>query len=67
MPEDSKFYFLSRGERAVFAEIYFPKKVVYQGTIFDALKDGLNEEEVKTYLKRITPKLLIELKDYHNL
>ena len=67
MPEQKDIYLLSRGERGVFAEIYFPKKGVYQGTIFDALKDGLDEEKVKIYLQESVPALLEELKDYYNL
>lgn len=67
MPDQDNLYRLSRGERAVFSEIYFPKKGVYQGTIFDALEKGLDEEEVKVYLREEVKYLLAELKDYHNL
>lgn len=69
MANQDNVYLLSRGERAVLAKIYLPKKGIYHGTIFDALKDGLDEEKVKKYLRKGVEKLnlLEELKDYHNL
>jgi len=60
-------YVFTRAERPVFAEIYFPKKVAYQGTIFTALEDGLKKEVVKGYLKENAAKLLDELGGYPDL
>lgn len=57
-------YKFTRGERGVFAEVYFPKKVEFQGTIFNALKEGYNEETVKGKLKQAAEALLTELADY---
>lgn len=67
MEKEKSVYFLSRGERGVSCKIYFPKKIAYQGTIFKGLEDGLEEEKVKSSLKRDLPELLVELKDYPNL
>ena len=69
MPEPRVLYVFSRGERGIYEEIYFPKKVVYQGAVFDALKDGLDAEKVRSYLSdpENLPALLQELKDYRGL
>ena len=57
-------YLFSRGERGVFAEVYFPKKVELQGTIFRALEKGYKEKTVKASLKRNLSALLADLADY---
>ena len=57
-------YVFFRGERGVFAEVYFPKKVAFQGTIFTALEEGHEEENVKIYLKKKVNTLLKELAEY---
>ena len=57
-------YVFTRAEYPVFSEIYFPKKISYQGTIFKALERGLNERIVKAYLKKNATHLLEELKGY---
>jgi len=67
MAKEKDIYLLSRGERGVSCKIYFPKKIAYQGTIFNGLEDGLDESKVKDYLFRNLPRLLVELKDYPNL
>lgn len=51
-------YEFEPGKRSIFAEIYFPKKVAYQGAIFEALEGGLNEEYVRTELVRLSQLLL---------
>lgn len=43
-------YEFSPGRRSILAEIYFPKKVTYQGPIFKALRDGLREGVVRAQL-----------------
>lgn len=48
----------------LFAEFYFPKRVVYQSEIVEALKDGVEEREVKKYLKTYARDLLKELAVY---
>jgi hypothetical protein len=60
---DPKYVF-SRGERGVFAEIYFPKKAEFQGTIFRALQDGYKEATVKTSLERNLSALVADFADY---
>lgn len=57
-------YVFSRGERGIFAEVYFPKKVAFQGTIFTALEKGYDEKVVKRYFKRKIDVLLAELAEY---
>lgn len=57
-------YLFTRGQRGIFSEVYFPKKVAYQGTIFTALEEGHDEGVVKTYLEDNARSLLIELADY---
>jgi len=67
MPNSHITYAYTRGERGIFAEIYFPKKVVYQSAIFNALRDGHKPKVVKDYLDRHVQELLAELKDYKGL
>lgn len=64
MPKSETRYVYRRGQRGIFAEIYFPRRVAAQGTIFNALADGYREEAVKTYLKSNIQELLEELQDY---
>lgn len=66
MPTE-KTYFFHPNERGLFIEIYFPKKVVYQGPIFNILKAGQNERGVKDALKENAAPLLLELGDYRYL
>lgn len=67
MPDPKVLYVFTRGERGIFEEIYFPKKAIYQGTVFDTLKDGLKVEVVRKYLSDNVEGLLQELKDYRGL
>lgn len=60
-------YAYTRGERGIFTEVYFPKKVVYQSAVFEALKDGHKPSVVKNYLNRHVQVLLEELRDYKDL
>ena len=66
MPETALTY-LRRGQRGIFAEVYFPRRVAAQGTIFTALKEGYQEAWVKDYLRLNVPALLQELQDYRHL
>ena len=59
--------YLQRGQRGIFAEVYFPRRVAAQGTIFDALQDGYSETLVKQYLMDNTDALLQELQDYQHV
>jgi hypothetical protein len=52
-------YEFEPGKRSIFAEIYFPKKVAYQGAIFEALSNGLDEERVRIRLVKLA-RLLLE-------
>lgn len=67
MADKKTRYVVARSERAIFAEIYFPKRAAYQGAIFDALRYGYDEDKVKLYLHENAEALLEELKDYHAL
>ena len=60
-------YPFSISERILFWEIYFPKRAAYYGAIFDALREGYNEEDVKSYLQEDAAKLLDELQNYPGL
>lgn len=53
--------YLQGGQRGVFAEVYFPRRVAAQGTIFNALERGHNEAWVKRYLAINVDVLLQEL------
>jgi len=67
MPEPATTYAYQRGERGIFAEIYFPRRVAAQGTIFKALQEGYSEDIVKTYLEHNVEALLEELRDYRQI
>lgn len=60
-------YVFRRGERGIFAEVYFPKKVVHQGEIFRALREGLEESTTKDYLEQYVIEILQELSAYSEL
>ncbi len=64
MSKPATTYVYHRGQRGIFAEIYFPRRIAAQGTIFTALEGGYKEEVVKTYLKDNIDELLEELRDY---
>ncbi len=51
-------YEFEPGKRSIFTEIYFPKKVAYQGAIFEALSNGLDEERVRMRLIKLAQLLL---------
>lgn len=53
--------YLQQGQRGIFAEVYFPKRIAAQGTIFTALEEGHDEAKVKDYLQRNVDLLLQEL------
>lgn len=57
-------YKFTRGQRGIFAEVYFPKKVVYQGEIFEALEDGLKEKLVREHLTINLRSILEEMAEY---
>lgn len=67
MPAPETMYVFTPAERAIYAEIYFPKKVVYQPAIFYALRYGHDEKIVRTYLRDNVEALLTELKEYRQL
>ena len=67
MPNFEKVYFFNSSERALFVEIYFPKRAAYYGTIFDALKDGYNESVVKRYLRENVEALINEFQVFPDL
>lgn len=67
MPELEKSYFFHSSERGLLVEIYFPKRAVYYGTIFDALHKGYDENIVKRYLQDNVKKLINEFKVFPDL
>lgn len=60
-------YVLSSSDSGMFAEIYFPKRSAYQGAIFDALRNGFFEKEVKEYLSANAADLIEELRDWSEI
>jgi hypothetical protein len=57
-------YILSSSDSGTSAEIYFPKRAAYQGAIFDAVRTGFYEQEVKGYLALNAAELIEELRDW---
>ncbi|HEV8666547.1 MAG TPA: hypothetical protein VN665_01720 [Candidatus Paceibacterota bacterium] len=43
-------YVFDPGDRSILAEIFLPKRISLQGTLYQTLEDGLNYSEVKKYL-----------------
>ncbi|MBI1866353.1 MAG: hypothetical protein HYS02_01135, partial [Candidatus Staskawiczbacteria bacterium] len=60
----AKTYLYTLRHPGVFAEFYFPKRVVYQSEIIEALKDGVEEKEVKEYLIKYAREFPKELTAY---
>lgn len=67
MGEASPMYIFTRGERCIFAEIYFPYRAAYQGAIFDALRYGRDAKRVRGYMNTELLSILRELQAYPNL
>ena len=67
MPEPVINYVYRRGQHGIFSEIYFPRRVAAQGTIFTTLQEGHEESIVKEYLRVHAEKLLEELKAYQQI
>ncbi|RJQ36867.1 hypothetical protein C4552_03195 [Candidatus Parcubacteria bacterium] len=63
----SPSYLFTRSQQSIFAEVLFPKKVVYQREIYGALENGLSEEKVKDYLQEDINALMREMRDYRHL
>jgi hypothetical protein len=63
LPQQVSYQF-TPGRRSVLAEIYFPRRIATQGTIYDALADGLNIQLVRSYLRQHTPQIMDELAAY---
>lgn len=67
MPELVVTYVYRRGQHGIFSEVYFPRRVAAQGTIFTALQEGHEENIVKEYLKTHAEELLEEIKEYQQM
>ncbi len=67
MPESVTTYLYRRGQHGIFSEVYFPRRVAAQGTIFTALQEGHEESIVKEYLGIHAEKLLEEIKEYQQI
>ncbi len=63
-PKVAKTYLYTLRHPGLFAEFYFPKRVVYQSEIVDALKDGVEEKEVRKYLVKYAREFPKELAAY---
>lgn len=62
-----KRYVFNRSDCGIFAEVYFPKKAAYQGAIYDALREGYDEQHVKRYLSDNVTELISELQNYEDV
>lgn len=60
-------YTFTRSERAIYTELYFPKRIDYEAAIADALRTSLDERFVKGYLRDNLLNLLRELRRYPEL
>jgi len=67
MPVPEKSYFFNSSERALFVEIYFPKRAAYYGAIFGALRKGHDEGMVKRYLQDNVESLIDEFQAFPDL
>lgn len=63
MQQDVSYRF-TPGRRSVLAEIYFPRRIATQGTIYKALEKGLNIEIVRAYLRTNAARIFSELTVY---
>lgn len=57
-------YIATRGQHGVFVEIYFPKRVAYQGVIYNTLREGFDELMVKDYLNVHMHQILDDTEEY---
>lgn len=64
MPNSTPSYAFLPGRRSIIAEIYFPKRLITQGTIHTTLQNGLNDKNVRAYLEKNAKQLRKELKAY---
>jgi hypothetical protein len=62
-------YRFNRFEPALFVEIYLPKKIRYQGVLYESLRKGFDFENVKNHLKKLDNFVQISefLEDYEEL
>ena len=60
----ARTYLYTLRHPGLFAEFYFPKRIVYQSEIVTALEDGVDELRVKKYLSGCARELLKELATY---
>ena len=60
-------YEFYRSERAIYTELYFPKRIDYEPAIANALRQGLNERTVKAYFREYLPRLMQEMWRYPEL
>lgn len=67
MAEEVFTYPFNPNERALFVEIYFPQKAVYQERVYRALNDGLRPARVRSYLFQNADALLTEFALYPSL
>jgi hypothetical protein len=60
-------YVFVRGRRCILAEVLFPKKVIYQSKIYEALELGFREEEVLEKMAHTAADIYREMSDYPQL
>jgi hypothetical protein len=63
----SSTYTFTPSEHAIYTELYFPKRIDYEGPMADALADSLKEREVKDYFRTYLTDLMRELRRYPEL
>jgi hypothetical protein len=57
-------YVFHPGQRSILAEIYFPKRIAVQGTIYTALEEGLYVNYIRWYLTQKARRLRREMSAY---
>ncbi|PJE64050.1 MAG: hypothetical protein COU90_04220 [Candidatus Ryanbacteria bacterium CG10_big_fil_rev_8_21_14_0_10_43_42] len=57
-------YLFNPGRRSILVEVYFPRRIRTQGTIFKALNDGLHADNVRKYLTANVENLMREIVAY---
>ena len=57
-------YLFEPGRRSILVEIYFPRRIKTQGTIFNALSEGLQVENVRQYLTQNIQRITHEISAY---
>jgi hypothetical protein len=60
-------YAFERGKRSILAISLFPKRVAYQGEVYDTLEAGVHEDSVKGYLHQHVVSIIEEMREYRQV